>query len=310
MTREQDEEMLMASWRNIPEPPIQILLPFTRAQIIAMPPEQLRMLLRKGKEYETAVNQILAERIWSVLGQAKKWINAGKKFKSKNAVKECMKNYKEASIEKQADGSFAVHFQVTDAAGNSVGSPTVLTGATEAEVTKKLINSYANAAQAVARLRDYKIQKQNETYGTVPEELQKTLGERIALQFQSRHNDPRDLENFFFACQANSNVMGETLREEGLPWTLESLETVFELLRGTGRLAQSNAPVAPATVVPAAILPAAEVIPEAKVRPWSHVKTPADVKAIDRDQFGLWFRHYQLGPEFRAYIDAILQGRA
>jgi hypothetical protein len=214
-------------------------------------------------------------------------------------------SYKNATPQKQADGTFVLSYQVTDAQGQPVGSKSVFTGSTEAECYSKAMQAHQNAQLAVERLR-----KRQPTYrpgqepATIPEMVDRAAAaernaNENAISFKWLQNHLSDSEHPFFRCDANANILKSYLDDNGLEWTVDNLELAYDNCED--RLAKGHAPV-PTSETPA------EIIPTMPKTPFDHIRTPDDIKTMSKQAYGDLYRSERWGTEFKKHINAILAG--
>jgi hypothetical protein len=208
--------------------------------------------------------------------------------------------YKNATPQKQADGTYVLRYQVVDAANNPVGQPSVFTGTNEAECYQKAVQAHQTATAAIERLR-----KRQPTYkpGTADEAItlaadaeRKMREAAISYEWMQSHMPGSGRE--FFRCAANADILKTFLDDNGLEWTVDNLELAFDACEN--RLAKSNKPVTSETPE--------EILPPVVKTPWSDIKNRDDLRLMPRERYRELLFSPKYSSAFKEHILAIQGG--
>src|SRR5579872_6223675 len=218
-----------------------------------------------------------------------------------------MSSYKDAVPVKQADGTYVLTYQVTDANGAPIGSKSVFIGSSESECYKKLMQAHQSAQQAIERLRKRTPVYKPGMAPTVDEatlaavEAERAMNEsRESYIFMSQHANP-DSPDYFFPCSANAAIMKSELEADDLPWLAENLEIIFDRIRDTGKLAKRNTPIPTPNT-------SEEILPSVTKTPWSDIKTLEDLRLMPRDKYRELLFSPKYSAAFKQHITAIQGG--
>jgi hypothetical protein len=144
------------------------------------------------------------------------------------------------------------------------------------------------------------IEMSQEEFDKFTQEKAAVTGQTIALQFMRKHLAE------YSPCTANSQILGEYVKEHNLPWTVESLEEALEACKS--RLVKATPPADEKEV-------SIEVDPLAStpLPPGWNMEIPfssrADVRHMDAEVYKFWFHSKKYGEAFRARVNLIQQLR-
>ncbi len=214
-----------------------------------------------------------------------------------------MSSYKDAAPVKQADGTYVLTYQVTDANGAPIGSKSVFAGRSESECYKKSMQAHQSAQQAIERLRKRSPIYKEGAAPTVDQAItaaalaeKQMIEAREAYIFMQNHLPGSD--HPYHPCQANSTILSNWLEQNDLEFVAENLEIAFDAVENS--LAKTNKPATRETPE--------EIIPPTPTTPWSHIRNISDLNAMPREKYRELLFSPKYSAAFKQHITAIQGG--